>query len=180
MSESVMSARFFPLAATFCAALIGLGAIAQGPIGEARAEAGYLESFVGDWRGQGSFRRGPEQPAESVVCRAQGSLDGNGQLQVRGRCGGDGFTGTFRVNAVYDPGTDRYSALFAGPPSVGSSELTGQRRDNRIELAVNHPGQPPSTLHIGRPTEQAFHLRSETAPQGGPSFVSADIQLQRQ
>lgn len=143
-------------------------------------EARYLHNFTGDWRGDGTFRRSPQHPAEPVVCRANGSVNGDGQLEIHGRCGGEGFTGSFRVYAAYDAQSDRYAALFAGPPSVGSSELAGRREADRIELSVDHPGQPPSTLLIARQSESAFQIRSETAQANGQTFVSADIRLRRQ
>jgi hypothetical protein len=143
------------------------------------SEQAFLQSFVGDWRGQGSFRRSPRHEPEAVVCRANAAMNGAAQLEINGRCGGEGFTGTFRVTAHYDPASGGYAALFAGPPSVGSSQLHGHRQEDSLQLSVNHPGQPPSTLMIAQQSPSAFRIRAETAA-GQQTFTSADIQLRRQ
>jgi hypothetical protein len=171
--------RFAATAVAITALAAAFAAVPDGTQASAD-ETAYLENFAGDWRGDGTFRRSPRHDAEPVVCRASGSMNGNGQLEIHGRCGGEGFTGSFRVYAAYDAQNARYAALFAGPPSIGSSELAGQRQDDRIELAVDHPDQPPSTLLIARQSDTAFRIRSETAHAAGQSFVSADIQLRRQ
>lgn len=175
-----MILRQLCIALATCVAGMSLAATAPHDARANPEEIRYLENFSGDWRGNGTFRRSPRHPAEPVVCRASGSMNGGGQLEIRGRCGGEGFTGSFRVHAVYDVQNNRYAALFAGPPSIGSSELAGYREQDRIELAVDHPGQPPSTLLIARQSDTAFRIRSETADAGGQTFVSADIQLRRQ
>lgn len=167
--------------ATAVAALIGFALAGPqfGLPGKAQAEESYLRGFVGDWRGQGSLRRGPQAPAESVVCRVQGTMNSSRELVMNGRCGGEGFTGTFRITAQYNPVNGTYSALFAGPPTVGSSQLEGQRAADSLQLAVHHPNLLPSTLEISQLSGDAFRIHSRSSSRQGV-FTSAEIQLRRQ
>jgi hypothetical protein len=162
--------------------MLGIALAAPGTASLAVAEpseSAFLQSFAGEWRGQGAFRRSPRHEPESVVCRANATVNGTHELQIGGRCGGEGFTGTFRITAEYDPASGTYTALFAGPPSIGSSQLAGYRENGSLQLSVDHPGQPPSTLQIAQQSQSAFRIHSRTTS-GQETFTSAEIQLQRQ
>lgn len=143
--------------------------------------AEYLQTFTGQWRGRGVLRESPQRPPAPVVCRAEGSVDPAGALNVGGRCGGEGFTGTFRIAAGYDAASDSYVATWRDPLS-GTVRFSGRRSGDQLIFSVPAvAGYPGARLVLSPVSANNFRLRAETTSAGNaPSFVAAEIDLARQ
>ncbi len=145
------------------------------------AETRYLQEFTGDWRGQGVVQLTPRSQPEEVICRAAGVADDRARLEISGRCGGETFTATFRISANYDTTLGAYRATFAGPPSVGSSQMIGYRDGDRLEFELRHPGQPLSFMTIRRDGDGTFRISVETTTgQRTPPYTSASVALMKE
>jgi len=144
-------------------------------------ENGFLKGFAGEWRGTGAVRTADKAPQEKLVCRVAGELQNSGEaLELSGRCGGERFTGTFKISLKYDASTNRYSAVWRDSLGSKSPPLTGLRSGNRLVFKVRHndfesEGRAVSTLIVD-PKSAQFRIVGRTMPAAGTSdFVSADL-----
>ncbi|TCT06453.1 uncharacterized protein DUF1579 [Tepidamorphus gemmatus] len=166
----------FPMSATLLLAL---------PANPASADA-LLDSLKGTWRGSGAVRTSGSTPSEKVVCRVEGAMDGPGDLlKLDGRCGGEGFTGTFQVTIAYDAGRGRYTAVWRDSLGSKSPPLTGLKSGNRVVFRIGHndfesEGRAVSTLVVDPQSATRLRITGQTIPaHGGAEFVSADLVFDR-
>lgn len=143
-------------------------------------ENGFLKGFTGQWRGTGAVRTAGDAPQEKLVCRVDGTLRGSDQLELSGRCGGDRFTGTFKIALTYNTTKGYYSAVWQDSLGSKSPPLTGLRNGRRLVFKVRHNdfetnGRAVSTLVID-PEDARFRIVGRTMPEAGSDdFVSADL-----
>lgn len=142
---------------------------------------GYLQEFAGEWRGTGAVRTKDNGPQEKLVCRVAGELDGTGNaLELSGRCGGERFTGTFKVALTYNETAKVYSAIWRDSLGSKSPPLTGLRSGDRLVFRVRHndfesSGRAISTLIVD-PAASQFRIVGRTTPaESSDDFVSADL-----
>ncbi|MEJ8574412.1 hypothetical protein [Microbaculum marinum] len=140
-----------------------------------------LEGFTGEWRGTGAVRTTEDGEPEKLVCRVEGELDDSGDaLELSGRCGGERFTGTFRVSLTYNKYAKAYSAVWRDSLGSVSPPLTGLRSGSRLVFRVRHndfetEGRAISTLIVD-PEASRFRIVGRTLPAAGTEdFVSADL-----
>ena len=144
-------------------------------------ENGFLKGFAGEWRGTGAVRTTGDGPQEKLVCRVEGELGASGDaLELSGRCGGERFTGTFRISLSYNTTAKAYSAVWRDSLGSKSPPLTGLRSGNRLVFRVKHndfetDGRAISTLVVD-PQSSRFRITGRTMPAAGTNdFVSADL-----
>ncbi len=149
--------------------------------GAQSGENDFLKGFAGEWRGTGAVRTADKAPQEKLVCRVAGELQGSGEaLELSGRCGGERFTGTFKISLSYNAASDRYSAIWRDSLGSTSPPLTGLRSGDRLVFKVRHndfesEGRAISTLIVD-PKAAQFRIVGRTMPAAGTSdFVSADL-----
>ncbi|WP_436637349.1 hypothetical protein [Microbaculum sp. FT89] len=148
--------------------------------GAQAGENGFLKGFTGEWRGTGAVRTAGNAPQEKLVCRVDGTLRGDDQLELSGRCGGERFTGTFKVSLTYNPVKGYYSAVWQDSLGSKSPPLTGLRNGRRLVFKVRHndfetDGRAVSTLVVD-PENTRFRIVGRTMSEAGSDdFVSADL-----
>ncbi len=162
-------------------ALTVLFAIAAAPAAPADSGFDYLEGFTGTWRGTGAVRIKDDGDPEKIVCKVDGKLDNAGQgLELNGRCGGERFTGTFRISLTYNRVAKSYSAIWRDSLGSKSPPLTGLRSGNKLVFRVKHndfetKGRAISTLVVDTQSSR-FRITGRTTPDAAKSdFVSADL-----
>jgi hypothetical protein len=155
------------------------------PAVPASADA-LLDSLKGTWRGTGAVRTSSSKPSEKVVCRVDGALEGPGDLlKLEGRCGGEGFTGTFQVTISYDAGRGRYTAVWRDSLGSKSPPLTGLKSGNRVVFRIGHndfesEGRAVSTLVVDPQSATRLRITGQTTPaRGAADFISADLVFNR-
>ena len=170
--QAAVSALLLALAAT--------GPLASAPAAQAQ-ENSYLKGFAGAWRGTGAVRTKDDGPQEKLVCRVDGELDGSGNaLELSGRCGGERFTGTFRISLTYNRNAKSYSAIWRDSLGSKSPPLTGLRSGDKLVFRVRHndfesEGRAISTLIVD-PQSARFRILGRTQPAASnDDFLSADL-----
>lgn len=129
----------------------------------APAAAASLEPFAGDFKGSGTARVRPSEPAETTRCRIKATLsDDKKTLKQSGQCAVPGHKvdigGTVRLN----PDTGVLSGSWRDVASGRNGELSG-RLDGaamRLTMIVDNPGdnEPSSYTMTVTPTAKGYRL----------------------
>lgn len=151
--------------------------LAAAPAAQA-ADAAFLRSLDGSWRGGGPVRMTPGSSPVNVTCSIASSASET-SLSLDGSCTGM-VVFSRRIGAELRFDGTSYSGSYVGSPR-GTASLAGNRSGRVIELALNWPGRPPASMRLESPTEDRMVLTTiETHPDTGENVVTAEFELVRQ
>lgn len=120
------------LATGFAAAIVTLaspGALAS------QADLDLLQSYVGNWSGQGTTTFSASGNSERVQCKLGITSPQATKLQYHGKCAVAGAVLTMNGTVAYDPASNRYQAAMTGnTPFAGTA--VGRRSGETLSLSL--------------------------------------------
>lgn len=183
MAASRRSSTLLPVAC-----LLGM-AFALAPIAPARAQAGgadLLKAMSGVWKGRGTVRKSPDAAAETVSCRYEGKLAGDGlRLALTYVCLGVEFKFDAAGALIFEPASDRFTVTLTTAAANRRAEGSGRATGSGIELDLKgrHPdtGAEVSsrlTMSLSGNRRLVNVLRS-TDPESGKTFQVFQVTFSR-
>ncbi|MDK4721101.1 hypothetical protein PH552_17295 [Rhizobium sp. CNPSo 3968] len=145
-------------------------------------ESGFLEPLNGSWTGTGKVLRTIGSPPINVSCGFDINAPGT-SISMRGNCRGLLIISR-AISAQLTARGNRYSGTYTGP-SGATSQLSGSRQGDVINLAVNWArlvnGDRNANMIIRRQGSGQLTLRTiDKDPTSGQSIITSEINLRRQ
>lgn len=135
------------------------------------ALAGSLEPFAGSFKGSGTARAKPADPAETARCRVTGTLSADKRtLTQTGQCAIPGHKVDVGGTVKHDPATDRLTGTWRDVATGRNGSLSGRLDGGamRLTMVVANPGagEPATYTMVVTPTTTGYSMVSR-APGGG-------------
>lgn len=168
---------------TAVACLTMAASLAVPPHAGMRAEAAtsVFAPFVGTFRGSGTIRRGPEEPAETVRCRITAKLSEDGQsLHQTGTCAVPGSKAAIDSRIKHNPATGRLSGSWTDVANGARAGVTGRLNGKTVHLTIvgkdTQTGESRTFWMVLEPDSAGYRMIS-TAPDtlSGRKFTSGTI-----
>ncbi|KAA1184589.1 hypothetical protein FP026_04210 [Rhizobium tropici] len=145
-------------------------------------ESGFLEPLNGSWTGTGKVLRKIGSPPIDVSCGFNISAPGT-SISMKGNCRGLLIISR-AISAQLTARGNRYSGTYTGP-SGATSQLSGSRQGDVINLAVNWArlvnGDRDANMTIRRQDSGQLTLRTiDKDLTSGKSIITSEINLRRQ
>ena len=144
----------------------------------ARANPALLETFVGNWAGNGTVRNTADSSPEAADCQVTAAMNGE-RLQVTGRCGGAAQGARFALNLRWSDGAQRYLGSLRGGSERGQADLSGVQRGDGLALRLVSNDGTVSDFAISRPGANRMTLRV-TGTRDRAGVVFFDMPMSRQ
>lgn len=175
---------FRPLPA-ICAAALLIIATSAINISTAKAAGSVFEPYAGSFRGQGTLRRKPDEPHETVRCRITAALSSDGlSLKQTGTCVVPGSKVSIDSRLKYNTQTGRVTGTWTDVANGSAAAVSGRITDGRINLTIagkdTQTGETRTLWMTLQPASGGYQLttRSPSETSGG-KFVSGEIRFKK-
>ncbi|KXG86626.1 hypothetical protein [Agrobacterium bohemicum] len=144
-------------------------------------ESQFLSSLKGSWKGSGTVTMKIGSKPINVNCTFNSTSSGP-SLRMNGTCRGL-LVIRRAISADLSASGTRYRGNYVGPSGIPSA-LSGSRRNNSINLSITWKrvinGDRVAGMTITKVGNNGLRLRTtDKDGAGGPTVVTADIQLTR-
>lgn len=141
-----MTKTFFRAVAT--SAALSMASVLAGPALAGPAEMALLESYIGDWRGEG-VTRGTDKP-ESFRCRLTISKGNQARINYAGRCSLANMNLSVSGTILYSDANRRYEAAMSSNAGFTGIAVGRQQGDRiRFDLAEKQRDRGGNDVRIG-------------------------------
>ncbi len=142
-----------------------------------------LEPYAGKFRGSGTVRRAPDEPAESVRCRITATLSEDGStLQQKGTCAVPGSKAKIDSRIKHNPANGRLTGSWTDVANGSRASVAGSVRSGTVRLTIvgkdEKTGENRTVWMILKPTSSGYRMTS-TSPDNrtGKKFQSGEIRF---
>ena len=144
-----------------------------------------LEPFAGKFRGSGTIRRAPDEPAESVRCRITATLSDDGHtLRQKGTCAVPGSKAKIDSRIRLNPANSRLTGSWTDVANGGRAGVTGSIKAGTVRLTIvgkdQKTGENRTVWMVLKPNSSGYRMTS-TSPdnQSGKKFKSGEIRFKK-
>lgn len=155
------------------------------PFSPLHAAENVLEIYAGSFRGEGTLRRKPDEPKETVRCRIKSSLSDD-QLTLRqtGTCVVPGSKVAIDSKLVYNPGSGRVTGTWTDVANGSAAGVSGSGNDGRVSLTISgrdqQTGESRTLWMTLTPATGGYDLTTRSPnPSAGGKFVSSEIRFRK-
>lgn len=168
-----------------CASALLIVAMPVTSASVARAVESVFEPYTGSFRGQGTLRRKPGEPRETVRCRINAKLSSDGlSLKQTGICVVPGSKVPIDSNLKYNSQSGRVTGTWTDVANGSAAAVSGRIAGDRISLTIagkdTQTGETRTLWMTLQPASNGYGLttRSPNENSGG-KFVSGEIRFRK-
>lgn len=149
------------------------------------AAENVFEPYAGSFSGQGTLRRQPDEPRETVRCRIKSALSQDGLTMIQaGTCVVPGSKVSIDSKLEYDPATRRVKGSWTDVANGSAASVSGSETGGRIRLTIvgkdRQTGENRTLWMTLEPTAGGYSLATQASnPSGGGRFASGEIRFTR-
>lgn len=151
----------------------------------AKAATSVFAPFTGTFRGSGTIRRGPDEPAETVRCRITSKLSADGQsLHQTGTCAVPGSKAAIDSRIKLNPATGRLTGSWTDVANGARAGVTGRISGKTVHLTIvgkdTQTGENRTFWMVLEPDSAGYQMTSTTPDaRSGRKFTSGKIRFKK-